>query len=373
VCEHLSQLHYFLTGNTAQGHMSLIPETLQSMTYLCLIDGPYLSDNSEIMERFYKSLKDESDELELIHHPSDPKHLMGMIFPSIKLAIISSTPPHRISGDQHQGPVTTLNVYDFYKMDAIHAQQSTIDALTTRIAELHQEAYKGYAEALNIHDEWEKIYIDQSSFKAANEYADQLVLKLFPDDELRSSTPLVKHRFLGAATPKGAVDFVPELTAGLKRYLIKGRPGSGKSTLLRKLVARGTELGYNLEIYQCGLDPNSLDMLICRELGFAIFDSTAPHEYEPSLDTDEVIDMYAISIDPTTDDRFKHEIAEVATRYREQMKKSNNALKEAAKLEHKRTKLTRAALNIDNLIEIENLITQSIKALYKNANNSMKS
>jgi len=363
----LSQLHYFLTGNTAQGHKSLITETLQSVRYLCLIDGPYLSDNSEIMQRFYEALKDEGADLELIHHPSDPEHLLGMIFPSISLAIISSTPPHRISGDQHNGPVTTLNVYDFYKMDAIHEQQSAIDALTIRIAELHQEAYEGYAEALNIHDEWEKIYIEQSSFKAANAYADQLVHRLFPDDDIRSSSPNIKHRFLGAATPKGAVDFVPELTAGLKRYLIKGRPGSGKSTLLRKVVARGTELGYDLEIYQCGLDPNSLDMVICRELGFAIFDSTAPHEYEPSLDTDEIIDMYEISIDPNTDERFKHEISEVAARYRAQMKQSNYALTEAEKLEHKRSKLTKAALNTDNLIAIEQLIINSIKALFKNS------
>lgn len=345
--------------------MSLIPETLQSVTYLCLVDGPYLSDNSEIMQRFYEALKDEYDDLELIHHPSDPEHLQGIMIPSIKFAIMSSTPPNRISEDQHKGPITILNVYDFYNMDAINAQRSTIDNLTIRIAELHQEAYEGYSEALNIHDEWEKIFIDQSNFKAANEYADYLVRKLFPAEEPRSSSPLMKHRFLGAATPQGAVDFVPELTAGLKRYLIKGRPGSGKSTLLRKIVARGTELGYDLEIYQCGLDPKSLDMIICRELGFAIFDSTAPHEYEPSLDSDEIIDMYKISIDPATDDRFKQEIAEIAARYREQMKQSNHALKEAAKLEQQRFQLTNAALNTDSLAAMEQLIVQHIKALYK--------
>ena len=44
----------------------------------------------------------------------------------------------------------------------------------------------------------------------------------------------MKHRFLGAATPKGAVDFVPNLTEGLPhRYFIKGPPGPGKSTMLK--------------------------------------------------------------------------------------------------------------------------------------------
>ncbi|MEK4250595.1 hypothetical protein [Paenibacillus sp. FSL W7-1287] len=358
----MSQLHYFLTGNTAQGHMSLIPEALKSIQYLCIVDGPYLSDNSAIMQRFYESLKDEGVELELIHHPSDPDHLQGIIFPAINLAILSSTPPHRILAEKHQESVTTLNVYDFYNMEVIDAQRATLDDLTVRITELHQEAYKGYAQALNIHDEWEKIYIDQSSFKAANAFAEQLMHKLLPDREPRGRSSDTKYRFLGAATPKGAVDFVPELTLGLKRYLIKGRPGSGKSTLLRKLVARGTELGYDLEIYQCGLDPKSLDMVICRELGFAIFDSTAPHEYEPTFDTDEIIDMYEISINPSTDDQFKDELAEISARYREQMKQSNKLLKEAEVLEHKRAELTQSALNMDSLNQAENLIVQSIKA-----------
>ena len=92
----------------------------------------------------------------------------------------------------------------------------------------------------------------------------------------------VQHRFLGAATPVGAVDFVPNLTEDVpKRYFIKGRPGSGKSTMLKKIVAEGEKRGFDIEVYHCGFDPNSLDMIIIRELGIAIFDSTAPHEILP--------------------------------------------------------------------------------------------
>src|SRR5690606_4028764 len=140
------------------------------------------------------------------------------------------------------GSVITLNLYDFYNTDKIKTKQLEIDNLTTTIIELHNEAYRGYALALEIHDEWEKIYIEQTSFQAANAFSEELIAKLLPKnndqvdgDRLDQKQPI--YRFLGAATPIGAVDFVPQLTAGLKRYLIKGRPGSGKSTLLRKLVA----------------------------------------------------------------------------------------------------------------------------------------
>lgn len=317
------------------------------------------------MQRFYEALCDENSQWELIHHPSAPDRLQGIIFPQSSLAIFSSTPLNRIELDQRRGAVTVLNVYDFYDTAKIAASQSKIDALTSAISERHQQAYDGYAEALAIHDEWESIYIGQSSFKIANAFSDQLAHQLLPDGELRSQAAEPIYRFLGAATPQGAVDFVPKLTAGLKRYLIKGRPGSGKSTLLRKLVARGKDLGYQLEVYQCGLDPNSLDMVICRELGFAIFDSTAPHEYEPTQADDEVIDMYQIAIAPDTDERFKDELQEVATRYREQMKQSNAALAEAARLESERAPLTKAALNEESLQQTEQLLAQNIRSLLK--------
>lgn len=62
--------------------------------------------------------------------------------------------------------------------------------------------------------------------------------------------------------------------------------------MLKKIVAAGEQRGFDVEVYHCGFDPNSLDMVILREKGIAIFDSTAPHEYFPERNSDEIIDMY---------------------------------------------------------------------------------
>ncbi|GIP16802.1 hypothetical protein J40TS1_24440 [Paenibacillus montaniterrae] len=363
----MTQISYFLSGNTAKGYKSLIQNTLKHYKYLCVVDGPYLSDNCVIMQRLYETLHEDVEHLELVYHPSSPDHLQGIIFPEIKMAVFSSTPESRILLDLHKGPAAILNVFDFYDMKKIQGLLNRIDRLTTEIITKHHQAYRGYEQALRIHDEWEKIYIEQSNFRAANAFADQLAHQLFPDRELTDERNEPIYRFLGAATPKGAIDFVPELTAGLKRYFIKGRPGSGKSTLLRKLVARGEELGYELEVYQCGLDPDSLDMVICRPLGFAIFDSTAPHEYDPVLESDELIDMYQIAIAPHTDERFKAELQEVAERYRAQMKLSNAALAEAASFEEERAILTEGALIKNKLHEIEQILVASIREVLQSA------
>nr|WP_289483346.1 hypothetical protein [Fictibacillus enclensis] len=68
--------------------------------------------------------------------------------------------------------------------------------------------------------------------------------------------------------------------------MIKGRAGSGNNNA-EEDYSCCKEKGYDVEIYYCGLVLNSFDMVILREKGIAIFDSTAPHEYEPERKIDE--------------------------------------------------------------------------------------
>ncbi|WP_054860951.1 hypothetical protein [Gracilibacillus sp. JCM 18860] len=83
-----------------------------------------------------------------------------------------------------------------------------------------------------------------------------------------------------------------------KRYFIKGRAGSGKSTLLKKVVSASKERGFDIEVYHCGFDPESVDMVVIRELSVCLFDSTDPHEYFPKRKGDEIVDLYKLTITP---------------------------------------------------------------------------
>lgn len=120
------------------------------------------------------------------------------------------------------------------------------------------------------------------------------------------------------------------MTEGLaKRFFIKGRAGTGKSTMLKKIAAEAENRGLDTEIYHCGFDPHSLDMVIVRELGFAIFDSTSPHEYFPDREGDVIIDTYETLVASGTDERYAGPLAEVSTQYKAQMKDAIAALAEA--------------------------------------------
>jgi hypothetical protein len=244
---------------------------------------------------------------------------------------------------------------------AIH--KNTILKLTNQISQTFHKAYDTYKEALDIHDDWEKIYINSMDFKKADKLTNKLIDTFFGKMKLSKNAD-IRHRFLGAATPKGAVDYVPNLTEEIpKRYFIKGRPGSGKSTMLKKLAAAAEARGVDVEVYHCGFDPHSLDMVICRELGIAIFDSTAPHEYFPSRDGDEIIDMYEILIEPGTDELFADFIKNIAERYKNKMTEATSYLAKAKSLHDELEEIYVAAMDFSVVEKIHERIAQEINDL----------
>jgi len=360
----MTLLHYFMSGNTSRGYVNLLPAAVQKLAHLYVVDGPYHSDNAQVLRRLADQLSPLTEDVHYFYNPSDPKQLEGIIYPSASLAIVSITPRQQITEQSLPKAALTLNMYDFYSLDQLEQVQSKLDELTSLIEKEHQLAYKGFGEALLIHDEWEAIYIRNMDFEGANNYTNKLLTKLIPTQSDRG-TGKATYRFLGAATPIGAVDYVPNLTAGLTRYLIKGRPGSGKSTLLKKIVEAGISNGYELEVYQCGLDPHSLDMIIIRELGFAIFDSTAPHEYFPESEDDHIIDMYKLFIKPNTDENFAAQLSEIINRYKDTMKNATEHLEQAMSYQNEREEKTSNAVNQKSLAQIEQSIVQNITSTFQ--------
>lgn len=54
------------------------------------------------------------------------------------------------------------------------------------------------------------------------------------------------------------------------------------------------ERGFDAQMVWCGLDSNSVDMVILPELKLCIFDSTEPHQYFPEREGDEIFDIASL-------------------------------------------------------------------------------
>ncbi|WP_026105189.1 PRK06851 family protein [Halalkalibacterium ligniniphilum] len=324
--------NYYAGGNTAKGFYSLYNSALEGLERLFILKGGPGTGKSSLMKAVGERMVRKGLDIEYLHCSSDNDSIDGVIIPQFQVGIVDGTPPHVIE-PQAPGVIDEyVNLGVAWDSKKLSVHKETILALNESIRKLFQKAYDTFAASLKAHDEIEKIYIANMDFSAADQLTDEVIAEFF-GDEIKEKQAKVKHRFLGAATPNGAVDFIQNLTEDIeKRYFIKGRAGSGKSTMLKKIASAGEARGFDVEVYHCGFDPNSLDMVILREKGIAIFDSTAPHEYFPDRENDEMIDMYIRCIAPGTDEKFSNDIERTTKAYKDYMKEAISYLAEAKRL-----------------------------------------
>jgi anti-sigma28 factor (negative regulator of flagellin synthesis) len=356
-------INYYAGGNTARGFYSLYESNLEGMDRVFILKGGPGTGKSSLMKQIGADWNSRGYDVQYLHCSSDNDSIDGVIIEQLKMAIVDGTAPHVIEPKAPGAVEEYVNLGTAWNSIKLSCQKDVIVQYNQNISQAFQNAYSCFSQALKIHDEWEKIYIANMNFSKANALTEQLVERLFQNQTLSKKAD-VRHRFLGAATPKGAVDFVPNLTEDVpKRYFIKGRPGSGKSTMLKKIVANAEERGLDVEVYHCGFDPKSLDMVIVRELGFAIFDSTAPHEYFPEKNSDEIIDMYGTVINAGTDEKYAEQLSDVSGRYSAKMKEAISYLAQAKSLHDELEEIYVEAMDFDKVEAIKEGIQTKIERL----------
>ncbi len=355
--------NYYAGGNTAKGFYSLYDSALNDLNRLFILKGGPGTGKSSLMKSVGERMLSKGIDIEYLHCASDNQSIDGVILPKYKVGIVDGTAPHIIEPKAPGVIEEYVNLGVAWDSEKLAAHKDAILALNQEISSKFQTAYETFAASLRAHDDIEEIYISNMDFSEANKLTEELI-SLFYGDATLNKKSNVKHRFLGAATPKGAVDFIQNLTEDVeKRYFIKGRAGSGKSTMLKKIAAAGEEKGFDVEVYHCGFDPNSLDMVIIRERGVAIFDSTAPHEYFPDRDTDEIVDMYERCITPGTDEKFAKDIERTTKGYKDKMKEAISYLAEAKVLRDELEAYYIAAMDFSKVEEIQEEIITKIEKL----------
>ena len=340
--------HFFASGNTARGAHSLYESAFQGLDPILVLSGPPGTGKSTVIRNLADRLLERGLHVQCFHSPLRPDELDGIIATELKAGVVDG---QAAKGMQAYDAGEVL-IFDFGEALDNERLSPEIGELEAQLAAAYARAYEGFATALKIHDEWEHYYIESMDFAKADRIAEELIQELFAGHGNEAPTR-GRRLFFGAATPKGAVDYIPGLTASLRRRIfIKGRPGSGKSTMLKKIAAAAEANGIEVQIFHCGLDPRSLDMLIFPGLGTAIFDSTAPHEYFPDRDGDEILDMYERAMTPGTDDVYADELAAIRQRYSAKMREATSHLAEAEAIDARMKKLHAAATDYAIVEEI---------------------
>lgn len=328
----MSEQHYFACGNTAKGFRNLFETNLNDLKKIYILKGGPGTGKSTLMKKVGKKYVDKGYEVEFIHCSSDPDSLDGVIVRKLGFGIVDGTAPHVIEPRTVGAIEEYINLGIAWNIKELESNVESIKALQKEIAGCYPKAYQSFSEALQIHDRWERIYIENMNFEKANKLTES-VCQMLLEGTPKYEKGTIKHRFFGGSTPYGPIDYVETLIDQIEnRFFIKGRPGTGKSTMLKKILAKAEQLNLDVEVYHCGFDPDSLDMLIFRQLGVCIFDSTEPHLYQPTRNGDWLIDMYKELVKVGTDESHEEQILKIKKEYKEINKKGIGYLAKAKNL-----------------------------------------
>ncbi|MGX8700034.1 hypothetical protein [Caproiciproducens sp.] len=300
-------LNYFIGSNSSRGYVSFFQSNFGRLKTVVRLSGYPSVVVSDIVSGLCSAARDGGCHAQLIHNCLD-NSMEGVIIPERNAGMINFP----LYGEEEYPVAAILND------DNLSQTHSCLAG-----------AVRHFSAARAIHDKWEQIYVSNMDFDAANRLTARTIEKVIGEKTLGKRGAQV-HRYFGAATVNGAYDYIDNLTEDLeKRYFIKGRPGTGKSTFLGKIAEYAAAAGFDTEIYHCAFDPNSLDMVILRELSVALFDSTSPHEYFPSRPDDEVIDIYKAAVAEKTDEKYRAEITAVMVDYKAEVAKATKQLARA--------------------------------------------
>lgn len=331
-------VHYFVNTNGSQGFRSFFLSNFGALNPLLKLDNYPGSLVEDMIGKICTRADEKGYQLEVIHNCLDncPE---GVILPQLHSGLINI-------------PAYIDYGYTLNRLLDDEAVQATRESLVL--------AHKHFQNAKKIHDDWEKIYISHMNFAKLNQFANDTILELLGPHTKNQKGSAV-HRFFGAATKHGPVDYIENLTDDMgKRYFIKGRPGTGKSTFLKKFAERAVRNGFRTEIYHCSFDPDSLDLVVVRDLSLCLFDSTAPHEYSPSRESDHILDFYEVAVQPDTDEQFSGELLQLSGQYKEQMELAREQISKADSIKKQAEDSVLLQINPDKLKNSVNKILQKV-------------
>lgn len=337
--------YYYVTANTAEGFINLLPSNINHLQQIISLNHPSQTVKTKILKDIITKYES-TCEVEVLKSALGERYLDGVVIREKSIAILNrSIVPNDMS------EVTELDLIQYTQDTPVKNAE-----LEEKFIHHTENAYKHLQTGLRIHDDLEEIYIKEMDFKKADAIVDSFIQSVLHGQPKKNRDGHEYHRFFGTTTVDGPVNVVPHITEKLSRvFYIKGRAGTGKSTFMKKVASTCIEYGYDTEIHHCSFDPDSIDMVLVPALDFCMFDSTDPHEFFPTREGEEIIDLYKEAVTPGTDEKFTDEINKVNDHYKSYMKESVIELKKAGEyleaLEQQFSYTKKERKEISNLIE----------------------
>ncbi len=297
------QIDYFVRGYTGLGEVNYIESNVKEIKDVYILKAANEKTATLFLKEFIKLIDDETV-VEVIKHPDYAQALDGIIIREKSIAILTTPFIKYVSSHSH---LIDLTKYTKLPVRFIAKERKKIV----------EKAITYFSESLEIHKELKEIHKVDMNFKIADDIINSFIneeIKAYPDLDKETH---IYERMFGTNTPEGIVDCVDNLISPIKnRVYLKGAPGTGKSYFMKQVMNEVINKGYDIEVYRCSFDSSSIDMVIIREMNYCLFDSSSPHEYDPSKNSDYIINLQEVASTRENADKNESTIKELTENWR---------------------------------------------------------
>lgn len=268
----------FPGGNTAEGFFSYYRYLLEKggKRIFVIKGGPGVG-KSTLMKKIGSRMVEMGYDVEFHYCSSDNNSLDGIAVADAGIVLVDGTAPHIVDPKYPGGLDEIINMGEYWDVDGMQVNLNQIIASTNEVSRLFARAYKFLNAAKALADNIGAMYRQSMNYAAVNKVTgvlEKVILDPTYLPEAYNNLGTERHLFSCAFTPDGFVDFSDSILQGIKRvYYIKGALGTGKTTLMKKLAARATEKGLNVEIYHTPLIPDKIGSIIIKDLNTAFTSS----------------------------------------------------------------------------------------------------
>ncbi len=268
---YLKERHLFPGGNTSKGFYSFYKYILSqedANRILCMKGGPG-TGKSYFMKKIGVHFAAKGYTIEYHHCSSDNNSLDAVVIKELKLAILDGTAPHMVD-PIHPGAVDeVLNMGEALDMDALFLNKKEIMEIQKRISKTFERAYRYFAAAKDIHDDWSSLNAESISTDKISTVTESLKEEIFHTQ--KSGYGADRHLFATAFTPNGIVTFAEDLVFGFEnKFILNGGPGFGKTEILKQIGSTAQRKGYFVEYMHDPLIPERIEHLLIPELSTCV-------------------------------------------------------------------------------------------------------
>lgn len=334
------QIDYFVRGYTGLGEVNYLQSNVEEIKDVYILKAANEKTATLFLKEFIKLIDDDAT-VEVIKNPDYAQALDGIILREKSIAILTTPFIKYVSSYSH---LIDLTKYTKLPVRFIAKERKKII----------EKAITYFSESLEIHEEMKKINMLDMNFEIADQIINDFInekIKVYPDLDKETQ---VYERMFGTNTPDGIVDCVDNLIAPIKnRVYLKGAPGTGKSYFMKQVMKEVINKGYDVEVYRCSFDSSSIDMIIIREMNYCLFDSSSPHEYDPSKKSDYIINLFEVASMRENAQKNESTINRLTENYN---KKFSSGISELSKLQEFAGSLENSEIKLTNY-EVETILT----------------